>query len=429
MTVIKPTLLLLAFAIASIGRTVFADKYSSLGAAIQAARGGGVVILPEGYRSVLHSQLTIDGAGIILRCAERAAIIKAFNGDAISITGSAIAIEGCLVDGQAQKYSGGLFLLNGATDVTILNSILFNSAGLVIGVYHCSNIRVLGSTITANTGSAFFAQDDLNQIELASNTIDSSMAPQPPGIDTIGVHTYLRGGTATGISIHDNQIRHGGDNFAIEVGAFGAGAKLPTDVTVARNSILLRGKSNGGISFSTLEKGSVTENKIDADRHPMNIAAIELVSTRNVTVSGNVFRNAAPLTAYVMSIDGGSANALVGNQVEGGIYAGTSRPESAHVDNNVIRENVLSPGPGSTFPRGLIWFQCNTPNCSVNGNQVTDNRLRGSNIAFGVNLENDYGGRGGRVEANEVKQNQLSGVDKEISTGPGVGETITDRHR
>jgi hypothetical protein len=427
--IIKPAILLLALAIASRGRTVSADKYSSLGGAISALRGGGEVILPEGYRSVLHSQLTIAGAGITLRCAERAAIIKDFNGDAISVTGSAITIEGCMLDGQGQKYSGGLLLLNGATDVTIRNSILFNSAGLVIGVYHSSSIRVLASTITGNKAAPFFAQDDLNQIEIASNTIDSSMAPQPPGTDTIGVHTYLRGSTANGISIHDNQIRHGGDNFAIEVGAFGPGAKLPTDVTVARNSIVLVGKSNGGISFSTLEKGSVTENKIDAERHPMNIAAIELVSTKNVTGSGNVFRNAAPLTSYVISIDGGSTNALVGNQIEGGIYVGTSRPESAHVDNNVIRDNVLSPTLGSTFPHGLIWFQCNTPNCSVNGNQVTDNHLRGGNIAFGVNLENDYGGRGGRVESNEVRQNQLSGVNKEVSIGPGVGETITNRRQ
>jgi len=296
-------------------------------------------------------------------------------------------------------------------------------------VYRSSNIRILGSTITGNQGSAFFAQDDLSQIEIASNTIDSSMTTHPPGIDTIGVHTYLRGGTATGISIHDNQIRHGGDNFAIEVGAFGAGARPPMDVTVARNSIVLAGKSNGGISLSTLDTGSVVENAIDADRHPMNIAAIELVSTRKVAVTGNIFKNASPLTAYVMSIDGGSANTLMGNQVEGGIYVGTSRLESPRVDDNVIRQNVLSPGARSKFPRGLIWFQCNVPNCSVSRNQVSDNQLKGSNIGIGVNLENDYGGRGGRVEGNEVKGNQLTGIAKEVNIGEGVGETITDRRQ
>jgi hypothetical protein len=429
MTLVKSGLLLLALGILSMARTLATNKYSSLAEAISAARNGDVVLLPEGDRAVLHSQLIIAGAGITLRCAERAAIIKGFNGDAISISGSAIVIDGCTLDGQGRRYSGGLFVINGATDVTIRKSILFNSAGLTIGIYRSSNVRVLESTITGNQGSAFFAQDDLNHIEIASNTIDSSMTTHPPGIDTIGVHTYLSGGRATGINIHDNNIRHGGDNFAVEIGAFGAGAAPPTDVTVARNSIVLAGKSNGGISFSTLEKGSIVGNTIDAEHNPMNIAAIELVSTRNVTASGNIFRNAAPFTTYVMSVDGGSANTIVGNQIEGGIYAGTSRMDSPRVDNNVIRENVLSPVAGSRFPHGLIWFQCNVPNCSVSRNQVMDNRLNGTNSPVAVILENDYGGRGGRVESNEVRENQLSGIDKQVGIGPGVGETITDRRQ
>jgi hypothetical protein len=103
--------------------------------------------------------------------------------------------------------------------------------------------------------------------------------------------------------------------------------------------------------------------------------------------------------------------------------------DSPQVDNNVIRENVLSAVAGSTFPKGLLWFQCNVPNCSVSRNQVKDNRLHGTNSPVGVILENDYGGRGGRVESNEVRGNQLSGIDKEVMIGPGVGETITDRRR
>jgi hypothetical protein len=35
-----------------------------------------------------------------------------------------------------------------------------------------------------------------------------------------------------------------------------------------------------------------------------------------------------------------------------------------------------------------------------------DNRLKGSRFAIGVNRENAYGGRGGRVEASKVQRNQ-----------------------
>src|SRR5215831_13140579 len=77
-SLMKPALLLLAFASASLGHSLSADKYSSLVTAISVARGGGMVLLPAGYRSVLHSQLTIAGAGITWRCAEGAAILKDF---------------------------------------------------------------------------------------------------------------------------------------------------------------------------------------------------------------------------------------------------------------------------------------------------------------------------------------------------------------
>lgn len=406
------------------GRTVSADDYPSLAAAVSAARSGAVISLREGYRTVLRSGLTIAGTDVTLRCGEKAAIVKDFDGDAIAITGRNIAIEGCTLDGR--NHAGGLVTMNGARGVSIRNSILFNTAGLAIGIYHSSGVKVVDSTISDNLGSAVFAQDDLDDIEIASNRIDSAARTPSSGTDTVAVHTYRRGGTATNISIHNNTIRHGGNNFAIEIGAFGAGAVPPSGVNVADNTITLAVKSNGAISFSTLNNGAATGNVIDADRNPMYITAIELVSTKNVTVSHNTFKNGPPGTAYTMSIDGGRNNRLIANRFEGGIYVGTSREDASHVDDNVIEGNVLSPPNGSGFSRGLIWLQCNTRNCSLSRNNIRGNVLNGSGAPVAVNLENDYAGRGGRMDGNRVSGNQMRDVRQRTNIGDGVTNTVTD---
>lgn len=415
--------LLCAVATALQARSISAGDYPTFAAALGAGRHDSVINLPEGYRAQLHSQLTIAGSNVTIHCANRAAITKAFDGEALKITGRNIVIDGCTFDGQRSVYRGGLLNLTGARGVVIQKSILFNAAGVAIGIYGSSSVRILDNTITGNQGSALFAQDDVDNLEIASNTIDSSTVDQPPGIDTIGIHTYRVNGTASNINIHDNQIRHGGQNFAIEVGAFGLGAVPPDGVTVRKNTIALTIPSSGGVSLSTIKNGSVLDNSIDAGGNRMNIAAIELVSTVNVTVSGNTFVHAAPNTAYTMSIDGGSENRILNNHMDGGIYVGTSRTGSSHVDNNVIEGNVLTAPGGSDFARGFIWLQCNTLNCSLSRNQIRNNRLGGVPATIGVNLENDYPGHG-VMEGNQVYANQVSGGGKNIAIG-GATNTVT----
>ena len=42
------------------------------------------------------------------------------------------------------------------------------------------------------------------------------------------------------------------------------------------------------------------------------------------------------------------------------------------------REILLQYATAAALQRGLIWFQCNTPHCSVSNNQVANNILTGN---------------------------------------------------
>jgi hypothetical protein len=157
----------------------------------------------------------------------------------------------------------------------------------------------------------------------------------------------------------------------------------------------------------------------------MRIDAIELVSTRGVIVARNTIAGAAPSAHYTVAINGGSENVVESNIVEGGIYAGTSRPDWPRVERNLIRGNTLTAAPGALPPRGLIWFQCNTARCSVSHNVVTGNVLKGA----GVNLENDAWSKGGRVDSNDVRGNRITGSTPGVDIGRYVTNTLADRGR
>ena len=82
------------------------------------------------------------------------------------------------------------------------------------------------------------------------------------------------------------------------------------------------------------------------------------------------------------------------------------------VDSNIIQGNTLTISPVAALPRGLIWFQCNTPQCSVSNNQVISNALNGNNSGVGINFENDDGQAGGRMDSNQVTANQITGATR-----------------
>ena len=408
-------------------RVLRANAYPRLAQAVAAAGNDTEILLPNGYAGVLDSQLLLSGDNLTLRCEPTARIQKRFDGDAIHITGRNIRLEGCRIDGDNRRYKGGLIILNDARGVVIDNSVLANGSDIAAAVYTSTNVTISGCSITGNLGSPIFAQDGLDRIEIASNSIDSTAAASRRGIDTIGIHTWMRGGRAENIDIHDNTIVHGGDNFAVEVGAFGEGSIPPSNVAMARNIIRLAGDSNGAISYSTLNHGAISENRIDAGGHQMRIDAIELVSTTQVIVSHNSLIHAEPTAAYTIAINGGRENVVEDNVFEGGIYVGTSRADWPNVDHNLIRGNTLTAAPRAELPRGLIWFQCNTFHCSISGNVATGNTLNGNGTGAGVNLENDYWSSGGRVDGNQVRDNRTKALTAPVNIGPHVTNTQAEK--
>jgi hypothetical protein len=401
--------------------TVFASNYPSLNAAVAAAGSDAEVVLPSGYIATVNSQLALSESNLTLRCEAGSMIVKGFNGDLMQITGANIAIDGCTIDGARIAYSGGLIVVSNAAAVLIKDSAIENAASIALAIFTASGVTVTGNKIVGNLGSSIYAQDFLDQIEIAGNVADSSAVIAPEGIDTIGVHTYAAGGTATNISIHDNTIVHGGNNFAIEVGAFGANSLPPSEVFIRSNRITLGLMSNGGISLSTLNSGAVGNNAIDAQGYVMNIAGIELVTTNGVSATSNSLKNTSIGATYTVALDGGSNNTVSNNLFEGGIYIGTSLTRSPNVNANVIRNNVLTAPTGAVFPRGLIWLQCNTTNCSVSRNAITGNILSGNGSGPGINFENDYGT--GTMDSNNAGGNQVTGASILISIGPNVTNT------
>jgi hypothetical protein len=401
-----------------------AEAYPSLAAAVSAAGSNSEILLADGDTAALASPLLLEGENLTLRCAQGAGMVKQFSGDAVRITGRNIALDGCVVEGRGEAYSGGLIVVDRARGVLLRNCTFAHAAGLAVGISHSTNVTVSGSTFRQNRGSPIFAQDGLDQIAILSNTIDSDVPNLQPGIDTIGVHTWEPGGTATNIRITGNRIVHGGQNFAIEVGAQAA---KPVNVTVADNTITLARDSNGGISYSTLDRGSITGNHINAQSHAIFIDAVELVSTTDITVAGNTLIHASPSAAYTIAINGGSRNTIRDNTFAGGIYVGTSRPEAPRVDDNVIEGNRLA--ALVPMPRGLIWFQCNTFQGSVSRNVVRGNVLEGNRSGAGVLFENDYWTRGATVDANQVTGNQMTGMTTDVAIGPHVTGTKQDAGR
>jgi hypothetical protein len=396
-----------------------ADTYPSLQAAIDAAGSEAEVLLPDGYTAPLRSELNLSGHDVTLHCAPGATIAKAFAGDAIHITGSNIAIDGCRIEGPG--LPGGLVRLNDAHGVLIRKSTLTGSGGIAVAIYTSADVTVSQSTFTQNGGSPIFAQDRIEHLEIANNTIDSSNLVSPHSIDTIGVHTWMPGGTVSDISIHDNTIVHGGDNFAVEVGAFSEHAIAPVRVSVDRNNIRMTRDSNGGVSYSTVNHGSVSGNHFDAGGHAMYIDAIELAAANHITVDSNTLIHTRPNTTYTVALNGSSNDLVRNNVFEGGIYIGTSRTNFPAVDGNLISGNSLT-ASGAPLPRGIVWFQCNTRNCSVSRNQVTGNVLHGNNSGSAINFENDYPGSG-VMDANQASTNQVAGASQGVSVGNGATNT------
>ena len=396
---------------------IYAHNYDTLGGAVEAAGSNAEIVLAGGHAFTLKSQLRLRGANVTLRCEKNSIVVKEFNGDAIRVEGSNIAIDGCTIDGARLQFGGGTIVIANSTGVLVRDSSILNGAGTGIGIFASTNVKVVGNALRGNLGDAIFAQDFLDRIEIALNTADSSaVAPNQGYLNTIGVHTYGAGGTATRISIHGNTILHGGDDFGIEVGAFGPQSARPSGVSISANKIRLSRECNGGISLSTLNGATVENNRVDAAGHIMHIDAIELAFSNAVKATGNSIVNVTSRPEYTLTVNGGSDNTIADNVLQGGIYIGTSSTSTPQVDSNVLRGNDITATSGAAYPRGLIWLQCNTSNCSVSRNSIFGNFLRGNGSGPGITFENDYAGRGGVMASNVVGSNRIAGSTMAVNT-------------
>jgi hypothetical protein len=408
-----------------VGPTIIrADAYGSLIEAVAAGGFNAEVVLPAGYVAALNSPLPIGGVNVTLRCQPGSMIIKDFTGNGIVVSGTNVVIDGCTMDGARLSYGGTTLIVSDANGVLVKNSTIENGIATAIEISAVSNVTFLWNTITGNLGSAIYAQDSLNGLEISGNYFDSSAAAiAPSGVDTIGIHTLSPGAAASGISIHDNTIVHGGSNFAVEIGSFGSGSQPPTGVAVFNNTIRLVAPSNGAISLSTCNTGQVSYNNIDAGGHPMVIDALEFAFANNITAVGNTIHNTASGTTYTVALNGGSNNTIANNVLEGAIYLGTSSASDLQVNANTVQSNTVTASTGAVLSRGMVWLQCNVPNCSVSQNVINGNTLSGNASGPGINFENDYGFQGGVMDANTASANQITGASVLINIGSNVTRT------
>ena len=401
-------------------KVVSADTFGSLQAAITAAGPDAEIVLPAGYVATLNSILVVSQNNVTLRCLPGSMIAKGFNGNAVLMSGSNLVMDGCTLDGARTSYGGEGLIISAANGILIRNSTIQNSAGTAIDISYASGVTVVGNTIAGNLGGGIFAQDFIQGLEIGNNLVDTTSVANADGVDTIAVHTLAGGATATNVNIHDNTILHGGNDYAIEVGSFGQASLPPAGVLVNNNTMTLAIPSAGGISLSTCNGGQVNGNTIDVAGNSIGIDAIELVVVNNITASGNTIKNVASSNSYTVSINGSSNNSFSNNVIEGGIYIGTTLMNALNVNQNTIQGNTITAPSGTDLSKGIVWFQCNAPGCSVSNNSITNNIMTGDNTGPGINFENDYGSQGGVVDSNNAGGNQITGTILGISIGPDV---------
>ncbi len=401
-------------------QVISADNFNSLQAAVAAGGADSEIVLPPGYVTTLNSILFIGQQNVTLRCLPGSMIIKGFNGEAILMSGRNLVMDSCTLDGANMSYSGEGLIISAANGTVVRNSTIQSTAGTAIDISWASGVSVVCNTIKGNLGSGIFAQDFIDGLEIGNNLVDTSSVVNPDGIDTIAVHTFGAGATAMNVNIHDNTILHKGNDYAIEVGSFGQSSMPPVGVLVNNNTMTLEIPSAGGISLSTCSGGQVNTNTIDAAGNMINIDAIELVVVNNITASGNTIKNTVPGSLYTVSINGSSNNSFTNNTIEGGIYVGTTLMSALNVNQNTIQGNAITVPSSADLSKGIVWFQCNAPGCSVSNNTITNNVMTGNNTGPGINFENDYGNQGGVVDSNNAAGNQITGAILNISIGPGV---------
>lgn len=404
--------------------TPYASQYASLAAAITAVGSNSVLILPTGYNTSIGSTVTISQSNIQVICQDGSLITKTFNGTGLLVTGTNVQIQNCSITGTATALNSDDLEINGASGVLVSGGSYTNS-GIqgAISIYNSSHVRVTGVTISGSSSMGILAQDNVDDIEIDSNIIDTTAATVAGSHDIV-VHTFTSGDYATKIRIHDNSLVNG-NGFCVEVGAFGG--LTPVAPLVIKNSCKASVTSTfGGYSFNQVTGGLMQGNVFDQNSFVITIQAFEFAKVDHSTMEGNSQVNAPSTNMVGISIDGSSSNIISANQLQGIIYVGSSGSTTS-VYGNRITNNVVAFPASATSTHGAIWIQCNFASTNCNNNLISGNWLQGvASINFGVDLENDQSGSGGTLDGTIVSGNHIANFGVAgIINGTGSGVTNT----
>lgn len=404
-----------------------------------ATAGSAAFIVPPGtWNTSTSVNLRITQSGISIECLPGANIVVPSPSWGFTVENSYVSIEGCNISHAGAPATRRAINIEGSgalSNITITGNTI---TGFNIGVF-CTNVTnawIKFNTITdgavAGTSDRIFCQDNLKNVQILNNAVSLTTSAAAAS-HVIGVHTFGSGGTAVDTLIQGNQITQGGDNFCIEIGAFGGTA--PTKSLVIDNFCKLLHDA-GGISLSDTDHSVIAHNILNSNGFSHGFGVVEVPKAYYNVVDGNIELNGIASDSAFISCNGCSYSRIVNNIGFGQIYVGSSNLNFPNNDYNVIDGNYLIDLPGITRDRGLIWLQCNQGmvDGSVSYNTISNNHLIGpaSGLTYNaaIALESDFAsGINCPVQFTNIHHNyavRTGGGIQNLTNNSAVSNTITD---
>ncbi len=387
-----------------------ADDAPSIQRAIDTVQNH-VVYVPNG-KYKLGSGLVVKQSHLQLLLDHSAVLLKGSSVDMLRINADDVTIKGGTFDGQrAAGFKGGGIVIHNSRDVTIADSTIDHQDGKGIYLTNVSGFRIEADTIIDNGQTAIFGEYNTTNGQVEGNIVNT--ADGSPHSHGIAFHSTHPGMQIQDITISKNQIKNGAI-FCVEVGAFGG--VRPANITVGpSNDCEAVADIFGGISFDSIDGGSIIQNTFDSKGQSSH-AAVEVVQSSHILVSANKIYGTATLKTGI-AITGSHDGRITGNAITGfflsgiKVYAAQDRPSS---NDNDIEDNALDFGSASnTFG---IWFQSNGPSAAIDRNIVRGNIFDGEGRPgnTGVRLERDFPGS---LDGSVISRNIMKNLDVGTSDG------------
>jgi Right handed beta helix region len=326
------------------------------------------------------SNTTIQGRpGAVLTIADDGAlplnIIELYEGQ------SDVTIEDVWFEGGRAAVSGF-----NCSDITIRNCRVRGARfrGLDFGA-NTPNLRIERSSFAELHGcmQGIFCEDSGFGVVIEDNNLDTT------GIRDHGIalHTFGPGGLLISPRVTRTTVIHGGPNFAIEVGRFGAGSVV-TGAVVEGTRILLTAATNGAISFSEVDHGVMANNIVNLNGFAPAIEALELAGAQACLMVGNqVYGGAANSRAAILD---SSSDCLIALNHLGGYMTMNNTNAflgDADMSTSQIVHNRIDVPAGSTAYPAAVYAQVNNPAGEADFNMLASNTISGPDgmaIAAGV---------------------------------------------